>query len=160
MKNGLVKAGSFVLVLTMLLCGCAAPEAAPAREMEEAAAASRTVTFMAEGKTIILEDTEGKTLQQLLEQARITLDEGDVLTLSPELTLDDNLTIQVMQATAQSAPTEPEEPTQPETTEPETKPASTERTVVIVEVYNDCDDSGHGVKVITYSDGTQEEVYF
>jgi hypothetical protein len=50
--------------------------------------------------------------------------------------------------------------TQPETTEPETKPASTERTVVSVEVYNDCDDSGHGVKVITYSDGTQEEVYF
>ncbi len=155
MKNGLVKVCSLVLVLTMLLCGCAAPEAAPAMETEAAVAASRTVTFLAEGKTIILEDTEGKTLEQLLEQARITLDEGDVLTLSPELTLDDNLTIQVMQATAQPAPTEPEEPT-----EPETKPASTERTVVSVEVYNDCDDSGHGVKVITYSDGTQEEVYF
>ena len=160
MKNGLVKVCSLVLVLTMLLCGCAAPEAVPAKETEAAVAASRTVTFLAEGKTIILEDTEGKTLEQLLEQARITLDEGDVLTLSPELTLDDNLTIQVMQATAQPTPTEPEEPTQPETTEPETKPASTERTVVSVEVYNDCDDSGHGVKVITYSDGTQEEVYF
>jgi len=59
-------------------------------------------------------------------------------------------------------PTEPA-PTQPAPTEPEpTEPAPTEpeRTVVSVEVYEDCDGSGHGVKVITYSDGTQEEVYF
>ena len=36
----------------------------------------------------------------------------------------------------------------------------TEKTVVSVEVYEDCDGSGHGVKVITYSDGTQEEEAF
>lgn len=60
------------------------------------------------------------------------------------------------------APTEPA-PTAPAPTEPApTEPAPTEpqRTVVSVEVYEDCDGSGHGVKVITYSDGTQEEVYF
>ncbi len=34
------------------------------------------------------------------------------------------------------------------------------RTVVSVQVYEDCDGSGHGVRVITYSDGTQEEVLF
>lgn len=32
------------------------------------------------------------------------------------------------------------------------------RVVVSVEYYDDCDGSGHGVMVITYSDGTQEEV--
>lgn len=37
---------------------------------------------------------------------------------------------------------------------------ATEKTVVSVEVYEDCDGSGHGVKVITYSDGTQEEEAF
>ena len=52
-------------------------------------------------------------------------------------------------------PTEPA-PTAPPTTAP-TQPA---KTVVNVEYYYDCDGSGHGVKVITYSDGTQEEVYF
>ena len=31
-------------------------------------------------------------------------------------------------------------------------------TVVSVEVYEDCDGSGHGGKIITYSDGSQEEV--
>ena len=38
--------------------------------------------------------------------------------------------------------------------------APSERYVVSVEVYEDCDGSGHGVKVITYSDGSQEEVPF
>ena len=38
--------------------------------------------------------------------------------------------------------------------------SSEEITVVSVEVYEDCDGSGHGVKIITYSDGSQEEVPF
>ena len=32
------------------------------------------------------------------------------------------------------------------------------KTVVSVEYYDDCDGSGHGIKVITYSDGSMEEV--
>lgn len=51
-----------------------------------------------------------------------------------------------------------------EATEAESTEASaqeeTEKTVVSVEVYEDCDGSGHGVKIITYSDGTQEEEAF
>ncbi len=53
--------------------------------------------------------------------------------------------------------------TTPATTAPATtKPAPTTsgRTIVNIEIYEDCDGSGHGVKVITYSDGTQEEVPF
>ena len=53
------------------------------------------------------------------------------------------------------APTETS-PTAPQ----ETEPAPTERTIVRTEIYEDCDGSGHGVKVITYSDGTQEEILF
>jgi hypothetical protein len=48
--------------------------------------------------------------------------------------------------------------TTPPTTKPE--PTTSGRTIVSVEIYEDCDGSGHGVKVITYSDGTQEEVPF
>lgn len=32
------------------------------------------------------------------------------------------------------------------------------KTIVSVEYYDDCDGSGHGIKVITYSDGSMEEV--
>lgn len=49
--------------------------------------------------------------------------------------------------------------TTPPTTKP-TAPTTTGRTVVSVDIYEDCDGSGHGVKIITYSDGTQEEVPF
>lgn len=38
--------------------------------------------------------------------------------------------------------------------------SSDNRTVVKKEVYEDCDGSGHGVIIYTYSDGAQEEVYF
>jgi len=53
--------------------------------------------------------------------------------------------------------------TPPVTTPPTTKPpvpTTSGRTIVNIEIYEDCDGSGHGVKVITYSDGTQEEVPF
>lgn len=59
--------------------------------------------------------------------------------------------------------TRPAVTTPPVTTPPTTKPpvpTTSGRTVVNVEIYEDCDGSGHGVKVITYSDGTQEEVPF
>ncbi len=59
--------------------------------------------------------------------------------------------------------TKPATTTPPVTTPPTTKapvPTTSGRTVVSVEIYEDCDGSGHGVKVITYSDGTQEEVPF
>ncbi len=67
-------------------------------------------------------------------------------------------------ATTRPTTTQPTTTTKPPvTTPPTTKPpvpTTSGRTVVSVEVYEDCDGSGHGVKVITYSDGTQEEVPF
>lgn len=66
-------------------------------------------------------------------------------------------------ATTRPATTQPTTTKPPVTTPPTTKPpvpTTSGRTVVSVEVYEDCDGSGHGVKVITYSDGTQEEVPF
>ena len=76
--------------------------------------------------------------------------------------VEDALVIQVLSVSAEPRPTQPQstepQPTQPEATVPQ--PTEGERTVVSVETYADCDGSGHGVKVITYSDGTQEEVYF
>lgn len=61
------------------------------------------------------------------------------------------------------ATTRPAVTTPPVTTPPTTKPpvpTTSGRTIVNIEIYEDCDGSGHGVKVITYSDGTQEEVPF
>ena len=165
MRNRLVKAGIFALVMAMMLAGCGAQEALEAPQQEAASVVeAKSVIFVADGKEITLEDTEGKTLQQLLDQARIQLKDGDMLALSPEQMVDDTLTIQVLHVTgtltASESASQTQEPAEPETTAPETQPADGERTVVSVEVYNDCDDSGHGVKVITYSDGTQEEEYF
>lgn len=52
---------------------------------------------------------------------------------------------------------DPLDPADPEGTEPADPSA---KTIVSIEVYEDCDGSGHGIKIITYSDGTQEEVPF
>ncbi len=223
------------------------------------------VTIAADGKTITIEDTDGLSIQQLLDQAGITLNEGDVLSVNPAQSLS-TFTVQVLRRNVVNitvaagedqnpvhytivlfdgtvadalvaagieitdsntlnleldAPIEngmeitvtaEEEKPVEESTEPETEPEEDEevednnddnsssnnsssnnsssnnnsgnnnsnggsnnddddddddddsssggRTVVSVQVYEDCDGSGHGVKVITYSDGTQEEVYF
>lgn len=39
-------------------------------------------------------------------------------------------------------------------------PSSGEKEIVDIRYYDDCDGSGHGVKVITYSDGSTEEVEY
>lgn len=61
--------------------------------------------------------------------------------------------------TGSNTPPAPTTPA-PAPTEPAPAPTEPQRTVVSVEIYEDCDGSGHGVQVITYSDGTQEEVPF
>ena len=263
MKSVFVKAGCLILSLVMavsLFTACGAKEAQNPTEPAAAYALDTkvmapSVTLVADGHEITVEDTAGKTLQQLLDQARLTVEDGDLLTVDPAQTLDDTLVVRLirkctvtiatdaqegqtrwvltaMEGTVADAleaagirleenqivnfdleapladgmeilitreiveeETEPEEtepaptapaapstpkptepkpkptepkptepkPTEPKPTEPKpTEPAPTEpeRTIVSVEVYEDCDGSGHGVKVITYSDGTQEEVYF
>lgn len=277
MKTKFRKTVTIILSLLLLLStvtACGSEEAVTAAPEAKAAAPvyPAIVTFEADGKQICFEDIEGKSVEQLLEEAEITLQPGDVLSVKQDHIPTDNLTIQVLRkctvtvVVAAEEPAEdvrytavllggtvadaidavnvqlndqlvvnldldapltdkleilispkPEEPTEPEPTEPETtepeeeedddydydydysdsdtswepepttppattppeptappatEPTPTEppteppaptdppRTVVSVEVYEDCDGSGHGVKVITYSDGTQEEVYF
>ena len=237
------------------------------------------VEIYVDNTTVILTDAQGKTVAQLLEEAKITLNEGDVVTIDNDHVVSDGFAIRVLRIATvtfevlgedgqivehykvaftvstvadamkildiqlsenqeMSVPmeaklkdgmtititlkkeeipevTEPEEPepeetepeeTEPEETEPEdepsyeeeeeyyeptpttpptqatvpptettappttvpptptteptTAPTEPERTIVSVEYYDDPDGSGHGVKVITYSDGTQEEIAY
>ena len=254
-----------LLVLLSVFSGVGRKEAALANEGTALAASADTVittpfvTLEADGRQITVEDTAGKTVQQLLDQARIELKDEDMLVISPDQLLDGTLTIRLIRKCTVSVaftsddpavesrcviamaegtvadavalagielkddhivnyeldkaledgmeiqislkepepeetepapttppsnpspstpkptepkptepkPTEPKptepKPTEPKPTEPkptEPEPTEAERTIVSIEIYEDCDGSGHGVKVITYSDGTQEEVYF
>lgn len=293
MKNVLFKTVSIVLMLATvlsMLSACSSTETAPAATaVADAVAPHTSILFEADGKKITVEEADSKSMQSLLKKAHITLNDGDVLSVSVDSIVDGSITIQVLRkctvtitvpgeesdlqytavlvggtvadalsavgvvlAEDQIANYEmdkaledgmeiiisivevTEETTEPETTEPETTteeyweddsweddyweddywedddweddyyiptptappatqapatqppatqppateppateppatqppateppaPPATERYVVSVEVYEDCDGSGHGVKVITYSDGTQEEVYF
>lgn len=264
MKNRFMKASAMILALVMSLtmftaCGSESNEDVPIDQIVdaavqaalEAAVVPTTVTIEADGQQITIEDTEGKSMQQLLDQASITLHEGDILSLASSQTLTGNIAIQVLRRhtvlidafgtqytvslmggnvadalaligvtlednhamnvaldaaleegmeiiltekeeevpetepevtepetskndssspskkpsstkPSSTKPTEPK-PTEPKPTEPkptEPKPTTPAKTIVSEETYLDCDGSGHGVKVITYSDGSQEEVPF
>lgn len=241
------------LIFTLCSCGDKKPE--------EDVVSAKSLVVEVDGKNITIEEAEGKTIQQLLDDAKITLKNGDVLSLDTDVKLADSMVVKILRqadvtikdtikdavyrvvltgATVSDALSAAElklednhsinyklnhvledgmeiiisEKTEPETTEPHTeeaeennnyndsgnsnsnsgsgytppapvtKPATTKpvqttkppvtkvpttkapepttsgRTVVSVQIYEDCDGSGHGVKVITYSDGTQEEVPF
>ena len=291
MKKPFMKLTAIILTLVMVLasfsaCGNSAqPDYdavvdAAVKAAMEASAVDTSVTIDADGQQINIEDAANKSVQQLLDQANITLNEGDTLSVSPAQALSGNLTIQVLRRSIISVDVDGEhytavmmggtvaealeilgvalaedqlvnfDLTQPlengmeivvtteepvEETEPATEPSyssdssssssssssgsssssssssssnnssnnsssgssssgssssgssssgssssgssssgssssgssssgssdsgsSSGRTVVSVVYYDDCDGSGHGVKVITYSDGTQEEV--
>ena len=271
MKSNFVKTTMIVLAIVLLalvvllsiFSGVGRKEATLDDKGAALAASANTVittpfvTLEADGRQITVEDTAGKTVQQLLDQARIERKDEDMLVISPDQLLDGTLTIRLVRKCTVSVvftpeepakesrcviamaegtvadaialagielkedhivnyeldkaledgmeiqislkepepeETEPEEtepapttppsnpspskpkptepkptepkptepkPTEPKPTEPKpTEPTEPERTIVSVEIYEDCDGSGHGVKVITYSDGTQEEVYF
>lgn len=191
-----------------------------------------SVTMIADDKYITFEDAAGLSLQQLLDWAKITLNEGDILAFDTAQVFGNNICVKVLRAchvtvtvtnkfpaendsyhvvlaggtvadalasvgiTLQEdqftnyaltdaltdkmeiivsdtaivqTPTEPTLPiesfiTQNNRSEDDLpvdiSPEPTERYEVSRDIYYDCDDSGHGVIVITYSDGTQEEVYF
>lgn len=255
MKRVFVKSAALVLAVVMMITmlgACGKNDADPAMDaaidaaVKAALAASADapmVTFEADGQRITIEDASNMRMQQMLDAAGITLNEGDVLAVVPEQSAAGNLTIQVLRRCAVTVTVSPADPALsvqhaavllggtvadalaalhleladgqsinfdldqpledgmeiiitvpeeeiPEETEPEeepedsddnsnsnssgnwtpssttptepkpTEPTEPAKTVVSVEVYEDCDGSGHGVKVITYSDGSQEEVYF
>ena len=244
----------FTVLLIINLCSCSDNES-----KNDSADSAKSLIIEVDGKNITIEEAEGKTIQQLLEDAKISLGDGDVLSLDTDVKLTDNMVVKILRqadvtiedtingfeytvvltgATVSDAlsaagikladdhvvnykldkaledgmkivvsikeepettephteesednnhyynnnsnsnsgytppapvvtnppVTNPPQTTKPKVTKaPTTKPAeptTSGRTVVSVEIYEDCDGSGHGVKVITYSDGTQEEVAF
>lgn len=179
----------------------------------------------ADGRIYTFEDASGQSVPQLLEQAGITLNEGDILSLIPDQAGPGQLSLRVLrqhcvsvvivdQDAAHSrkhtvtlmegtvadaiaaagvelaenhavnlplnspladgmqivvsgesfvwepAVTDPTEPPSGSTDPTEPSAGQSEKTIISIEIYEDCDGSGHGIKVITYSDGTQEEVLF
>ena len=170
------KAAAIVLAAVMLLSsfgGCQEQEAAqPGQQAEQTGC---RVTLRVDGKEYVVLDGTGMTVQQLLEQAGVSLEPGDTLSIDPSYMLGGQLTVQLVRGREQSEQTEqPDNTEATETQAPtaatgssggsyqptEPKPTEPQKTVVSVQIYEDCDGSGHGVKVITYSDGTQEEVPF
>ena len=253
---------SMCTLMIMLFCSCGNEEATPTNSP----AKEFLITIEVDGKTITVEDTEGKTIKEILKDAKINLTNNDIVSVDADKNLSDGITIKILKkftvnikntidntertivvvgstvkdaldaagvklaenhttnlkltdalkdgmeieisikeeptttqayvpdddaddsydnssnnsgnnsnsnnrpnsnsgSSATKAPTTTKAPAPtkaPSTTKaPTTKPATTSgRTVVSVDVYEDCDGSGHGVKVITYSDGTQEEVAF
>lgn len=262
---------SVMMVLSLFsACGNKKQEAATDEMVDaavkaalDAVAVSNVVTFEVDGKQISIEDATGKSIRQLLDQAGVTLNDGDLLTVTPDQMLTGYVTIQILRSckvfvvvagedpqadvrhvvvlaggtvsdaiealelelaegysvnygleealvdgmeiviSVQAAAEETEE-TEPEEDEDDDDSGSNSgstggnnggsnsgsnggstggnngssggnnggsdsgsdsgtentKTIVSIEVYEDCDGSGHGVKVITYSDGTQEEVPF
>ena len=119
------------------------------------------IEVQADGLSTLLHLTEG-TVADALERAGITLGKADKISHTTATPLEDGMEIIVSGASLQQEP-EPEPPTEPEVTEPEPEAPTVDhsgKTIVSIDVYEDCDGSGHGIKIITYSDGTQEEVLF
>ena len=127
-----------------------------------------TVNVEETGERVTITGFDG-TVADVLAQAGITLAEYHTLNFEQAQPLENGMEIIVSGE---------EEPEETEPTEPEKKSSGSggssggssssgssskpkpkdEKTVVSVQYYDDCDGSGHGVKVITYSDGTQQEV--
>ena len=125
----------------------------------------------------------GGTVKDALDSLGIKLKENQVVNypLDKVLTDDMNIVISTNEPEPTEAPTEQtnEEPEKPDTTpKPTKKPSNNNKPtntpkptkkptpkptkkptkkVVSKQFYEDCDGSGHGVWVITYDDGSQEE---
>ena len=102
------------------------------------------------------------TVADAIAAVGVELAENQTVNFELNRALEDGMEIIVSGATLQQEP-EPEPPTEPEVTEPEPEAPTVDhsgKTIVSTDVYEDCDGSGHGIKIITYSDGTQEEVLF
>ena len=111
---------------------------------------------------IIISEKEEDTTEETTTEETTEQENSNTNTQSNNNTQSDNRPATTRPAVTQPVVTQPAVTKPATTTPPTTKPEPTTsgRTVVSVEIYEDCDGSGHGVKVITYSDGTQEEVPF
>ena len=178
-KDQIKKAATLLLILVLTMFSACGSTESDNAELDaaidsavnaalEAALVPTNVTIEADGRSVTIEDAGNVSLQELLFQAGITISEGDILSVAPHQALSGNITVQVIRSSTITVDqTQPEDVTPQETQPEETEPEETQPTetlafnaVVNIEYYEDCDGSGHGIKVITYADGTQEEVMF
>lgn len=92
MKGKILKAISLLLCALFALSAfsaCGADENTEPTQDSVIPAAVVTVTIEADGKEYIIENAQGKTVEQLLEQAQIVLEEGDMLTAAADRELTD-----------------------------------------------------------------------
>ena len=121
--------------------------------------------------TVVVEETGAKytvsvfdgTVADALAAAGVELKEYHTVSAALDQLLENGMEI-VVAGEEEPEETEPTEPAKNTGSSSGSRPSSgssgssSQKTVVSVQKYDDCDGSGHGVKVITYSDGTQVEV--
>lgn len=119
------KMTSLLLALVMLLAllsGCAPKEAEPAvdeivdaavKAALDASAATINITIEADGKKITVEDAAGKSIQQILDEAGIQLNEGDTLSVSPYYIVAGDVALQVLRRCAVTVSVPGEDPENP-----------------------------------------------
>ena len=169
-----VKMAASVLAAALLLGSFSGCEDKKLPEVQTELQSGCKVTLRVDNKEYVVLDGAGKTVEQLLEQAGVTLADGDSLLIDPTYMVGGELIVSVVRGenqvqqpdvTEPSESTESTKPTgnsggyQPTPTKP-TEPTKPQKEIASIQIYEDCDGSGHGVKVITYTDGTQEEVPF
>lgn len=86
MKNRAIGFAAVILAIVMIL-----PMLTACNKKTES-----KITVEVDGEQIVLDNTEGKTIAQLLEDAEIVLNKGDVLAVDPEQNADGNLTVKVL----------------------------------------------------------------
>ena len=114
-----------------------------------------------EKKTVV--DLYSGTVGDALKSAGITLDDGDTINYNVEAEVTDGMKVLISpskEPVVTEAAGNTKEADATEKPQPSQTVETTAKTVVSTVDVPDCDGSGHGAKIITYSDGSQEEVWY
>lgn len=111
-----------------------------------------------EKRTVI--DLYSGTVGDALESAGITIGDGDTMNYNTDAELTDGMKILISPSKIPASTEETGEADPSDKPQPSQTVETTARTVVSTVDVPDCDGSGHGAKIITYSDGSQEEVWY
>lgn len=120
--------------------------------------------------TVTVDDTKTNTkytavliggiVEEALAALNVEIADGYVVNYDSETSIEDQMEIVISEKERETKPVETPTATPTQSPPATEAPATSSKTIVNTEIYEDCDGSGHGVKIIHYSDGTQEEVYF
>jgi len=114
-----------------------------------------------EKKTVV--DLYSGTVGDALKSAGISLSDSDTINYSVDAEVTDGMKVLISPSGEPAATDETGETKEADATEkpvPSQTVETTAKTVVSTVDVPDCDGSGHGAKIITYSDGSQEEVWY